>query len=120
MPMYTAASPGNLFPKFSGPKMPAGPAGTIAHRASVLQKATGVFAAAKFAVGAHWVAGAGVAPAPGPAPTKEIAPARTAAKASLDLTIAPFRTEPPRPHESARAEPAGQPAQPRGPSGSRT
>jgi hypothetical protein len=45
MPMYTAASPGNLLPKFSEPKMPPGPAGTIAHRASVLQKATGVVAA---------------------------------------------------------------------------
>ena len=43
--MYTAASPGNLLPKFSEPKLPPGPAGTIAHRASVLQKATGVVAA---------------------------------------------------------------------------
>jgi hypothetical protein len=43
--MYTAASPGNLLPKFSDPKMPPGPAGTSAHRASVLQKATGVVAA---------------------------------------------------------------------------
>jgi hypothetical protein len=43
--MYTAASPGNLFPKFSTPKVPPGPAGTIAHLASVLQKATGVDAA---------------------------------------------------------------------------
>ncbi len=46
MPMYTAASPGNLLPKFSAPKIPPGPAGTIADRAaSVLQKATGVVAA---------------------------------------------------------------------------
>src|SRR6266545_68813 len=44
MPMYTAASPGNLFPKFSAPKMPPGPAGTIARRASLLQSATGVAA----------------------------------------------------------------------------
>ena len=43
--MRTAASPGNLVPKFSGPKIPPGPAGTIAHRASVLQNATGVVAA---------------------------------------------------------------------------
>jgi hypothetical protein len=45
MPMRTAASPGNLVPKFSEPKIAAGPAGTIAHRASVLQNATGVLAA---------------------------------------------------------------------------
>ena len=53
--MYTAASPGNLLPKFSEPKMPPGPAGTIAHRASVLQKATGVVAAGYLAAGAHCV-----------------------------------------------------------------
>jgi hypothetical protein len=45
MPMRTAASPGNLVPKFSVPKTPPGPAGTIAHLASVLQNATGVLAA---------------------------------------------------------------------------
>jgi hypothetical protein len=45
MPMKTAASPGNLLPKLAEPKMPPGPAGMIAHRASVLQKATGVVAA---------------------------------------------------------------------------
>src|SRR6516225_3940172 len=75
MPMYTAASPGNLLPKFSVPKTPFGPAGTIAHRASVLQKATAVAAAAKPAAGAHCVAG-GVAPTPGPAPTNAAAPRR--------------------------------------------
>jgi hypothetical protein len=45
MPMKTAASPGNLLPKFSEPKVAPGPAGTIAQRASVLQNATGVVAA---------------------------------------------------------------------------
>src|SRR5215472_17973272 len=37
MPMYTAASPGNLLPKFSGPAE----GGTIARRASLLQATTG-------------------------------------------------------------------------------
>ena len=57
MPMYTAASPGNLLPKFSAPLTPPGPAGTTAQRASVLQNATGVVAAGKAAAGAHCVAG---------------------------------------------------------------
>src|SRR5262245_22814847 len=65
MPMYTAASPGNLFPKFSGPAAK----GTIAHRASVLQNATAVVAAGSAAAGAHCVVGAAptaatVSPAP--------------------------------------------------------
>src|SRR5437588_198811 len=38
MPMYTAASPGNLLPKFSAPA----DGGTIARRASLLQSRTGV------------------------------------------------------------------------------
>jgi hypothetical protein len=42
--MYTAASPGNLLPKFSVPKLPPGPAETIARRASLLQSITGVAA----------------------------------------------------------------------------
>jgi hypothetical protein len=88
MPMYTAASPGNLLPKFSGPKMPPGPAGTIAHRASVLQKATGVVAAGYLAAGAHCVGGG--APTPGPAPANATAPRSTTRRANLDVTVSPL------------------------------
>src|SRR5215831_2842163 len=49
MPMYTAASPGNLLPKFSGPAE----GGTIARRASLLQATTG---AADKSVDAAWKA----------------------------------------------------------------
>src|SRR5213078_240244 len=96
MPMYTAASPGNLLPKFSEPKIPPGPAGTIAHRASVLQKATGVVAAGSFAAGAHWVVGGGVAPPTGPALMSVVTPRRAARRSSLDFTVPPFPTGSPR------------------------
>src|SRR5947207_12509182 len=90
MPMYTAASPGNLLPKFSEPKMPPGPAGTIAHRASVLQKAIGVGAAGYSAAGAHCVGGG--APTPGPAPANATAARRTTRRANLDFTVPPLLT----------------------------
>src|SRR5690348_2981802 len=87
MPMYTAASPGNLLPKFSDPKTPPGPAGTIAHRASVLQKATVVVAAGKFAAGWHCVVGGVATPAPRAAPTNTAVPRRTATRARVDFTF---------------------------------
>src|SRR5213592_830479 len=107
MPMYTAASPGNLLPKFSGPAV----GGTIEHRASVLQKATGVVAAGYAAAGAHCVVGG--APTLGAAPTKPMAPRRTtsrATNATLEVTVPPFPTGSPRRHEAARARPAERPA----------
>src|SRR5262245_25686907 len=93
MPMYTAASPGNLLPKFSEPKMPPGPDGTIAQRASVLQYATGVAAAGRAAAGAHCVCVG--APAPGPAPANAVA-RRTTRRVILDFTVPPFLTGSPR------------------------
>src|SRR4030095_14980714 len=84
MAMTTAASPGNLVPKFSEPKTAPGPAGTIAHRASVLQNATGDLAAGYCGTGAHCVVGA-VARTPVPAPTDPTAPRRATTRASLDF-----------------------------------
>src|SRR3954470_13755560 len=93
MPMYTAASPGILLQKFSEPKIPPGPAGTIAHRASVLQKATGVVAAGCAAPGAHCVAG--VAPILGSAPTSATAPREAISKGrpNRSFMLAPFVRE---------------------------
>src|SRR5579862_8615616 len=119
IPMYTAASPGNLLPKFSGPKIPAGPGGTIAHRASVLQKATGVVAAGYCAAGAHCVVG-GVAPELGPAPTSTTPVERAARSANLDFTCPPFLTGSPRRRGAARDRPARRPWRPRGPTEPRT
>src|SRR6266536_3514134 len=98
MPMYTAASPG-----------------TIAHRASVLQKATGVVAAGYAAAGAHCVAG--VAPTLGPAPTNATAPRRAISKGrpNRSFIVAPFLMGLPRRHEAARAQPAERAGRPRGP-----
>src|SRR5215813_496281 len=120
MPMYTAASPGNLLPMFSEPKIPPGPGGTMAHRASVLQKATGVVAARWFAAGAHWLVGGGVAPTPAPVPTKAAAPMSTASTANLDFTVPPFLTGSPRRHGAARAQRAERPGRPCGPTEPRT
>src|SRR4051794_9943193 len=86
MPMYTAASPGNLLPKFSGPA----DGGTIARRASLLHTATGE--AEKDAPFDLPVAGA--------EPANAFAPVRTtrSAKANLAFMVAPLRTRAPRPH----------------------
>src|SRR6266542_1478502 len=96
MPMYTAASPGNLLPKFSAPA----DGGTIARRASLLQSRTG--AADKDApVGVlptREVVVAGAAAAYAAAPTRTT---RTA-KANLDFIVAPFPTRSPRRREAAR------------------
>src|SRR4029453_1836102 len=99
--MYTAASPGNLLPKFSVPKAPPGPAGTIAQRASVLQKATGVAAAGYTAAGAHCVVG--VAATPGPPHARATAPARTnnRTKCKREVIVSPFRTGSPRQRAAA-------------------
>src|SRR6266511_5406764 len=101
MPMYAAASPGNLLPKFSGPAE----GGTIARRASLLQTRTGV--ADKDAPADLPVAGA--------EPTNAVAPTRTTrrANADLDFMVPPLPTRSPRRHEAARARPAAQPARPR-------
>src|SRR5947209_4053453 len=101
MPMYTAASPGNLLPKFSAPA----DGGTIARRASVLHTRTG---AAEKDVPFD-VAGA--------APTNPAAPRTMTSAAMTDLAfiVPPFLTRAPRPHEAARARRAGPPAPPRDP-----
>src|SRR6266496_692459 len=101
MPMYTAASPGNLLPKFSGPA----DGGTIARRASVLQTRTGV--AEKDAPFDLPVAGA--------EPTNAVVPARITRrlKPNLAFIVPPLETRSPQPHEAARARRAGPPAQPR-------
>src|SRR6266511_6109479 len=108
MPMYTAASPGNLLPKFSAPA----DGGTIARRASLLQSRTG--AADKDApVGVlptREVVVAGAAAAYAAAPTRTT---RTA-KANLDFIVAPFPTRSPRRREAARVAPAAQSARRRG------
>src|SRR5438034_1825028 len=99
MPMYTAASPGNLLPKFSAPADGA----TIARRASLLHTRTGV---------AEKETPLGVLPAlevvvAGAEPTNAVAPARTtkSPKPNLAFIVPPLQTRSPRPHEAARAEP---------------
>src|SRR5262249_24494617 len=115
MPMYRAASPGNLLPKFSVPKLPPGPGGTIAHLASVLQKAIGVVAAGEAAAGGHWVVGGvEVAPAPARAPSRTTTPETTARRANLDFIAAPFVTGSPARHGAAGGSPAERPGRPRG------
>src|SRR5438105_13134893 len=84
MPMYTAASPGNLLPKFSGPA----DGGTIARCASLLHTSTGV---------AENDAPLEVLPAlevvvAGAEPINAVAPRTTTrAKNDRDFIVAPFR-----------------------------
>src|SRR6266536_2434995 len=101
MPMYTAASPGNLLPKFSAPA----DAGTIARRASPLPTTTGA---------AHTDAPSAL-PVAGAEPTNAVAPARITRrlKPNLAFIVPPLQTRSPQPHEAARARRAGPPAQPR-------
>src|SRR3954447_13489894 len=108
MPMYTAASPGNLLPKFSRPA----DGGTIARRASLLHTRTGEAENdAPFDL-----------PVAGAEPTNAVAPARTTRSAKRDLAfiVPPLRTRAPRPHEAARARRARPSAPPRGPTTLRT
>src|SRR5213082_2012106 len=105
--MYTAASPGNLLPKFSAPA----DGGTIARRASLLHTRTGV---------AEKDAPLEVLPAldvvvAGAEPTNAVAPARTTRRPKPNLTfiVPPLQTRSPRRHEAARAQRAGPPAPPR-------
>src|SRR6266540_4220716 len=107
MPMYTAASPGNLLPKFSAPAA----GGTIARRASLLHTRTGV---------AEKDAPLEVLPTlevviAGAEPTNAVAPARTTrrAKPNFAFIVPPLQTRSPRPREAARAGRAAQPAPPR-------
>src|SRR6476660_5235694 len=95
IPMYTAASPGNLLPKFSGPAV----GGTIARRASLLQKSTG----AAEIVACRDLAGA--------EPTNPVAPisATSAAISHLAFIAAPFGTRPPRRRAAAGVPPSGPP-----------
>src|SRR2546427_4311255 len=83
MPMYTAASPGNLLPKFSAPAA----AGTIARLASLLQSMTGV-ADKDAPISVLLTPEVGVA---GTALAYAATPTRTTrrAKANLDLIVPP-------------------------------
>src|SRR6266511_422531 len=114
MPMYTAASPGNLLPKFSGPA----DGGTIARRASLLHARTGV---AEKDAPLEVLLALEVVVA-GAEPTNAVAPARTTtrAKPNLAFIVPPLQTRSPRPREAARARRAGPPAPPRGPTRPRT
>src|SRR3954454_11595295 len=102
MPMYTAASPGNLLPKFSRPA----DGGTIARRASLLHASTGE--ADKDAPFDLPVACA--------EPTNAVASTRTtrSAKPNLAFIVPPLRTRAPRPHEAARHRETGPPRPPPG------
>src|SRR5438445_2683800 len=84
MPMYTAASPGNLLPKFSDPA----DGGTIARRASLLQTSTGV-ADKDALLDVLPILEVVVASA---APTNAVAPRTTTrTKNDRDFIVAPFR-----------------------------
>src|ERR1051326_8411354 len=102
--MYTAASPGNLLPKFSGPA----DGGTIARRASLLQKRTGA--------GENDVLPAKLVRADArPAEAVAATTAASTTRINLVFITAPFATRSPRRHAAARAQLVGRRARPRGP-----